>query len=117
MEKTFIPEQVGDMVTNDWKIKNREFCNIILLDFIKLYYVLNGSDLRFIQMIWASYIIDKEDRFYEEPYDTIKRILPNIVNKLRDSNINNRLPAKILRNNIIRNLKSIDINVFNNDNN
>lgn len=115
MEKIFTHEQVGDTDIKNWKINDREFCNMILLDCIKLHYVLYGPNLRFIQMLWSYGIVDEEDRFYEEPYDTIKRILPKLRVKLNDSKIEFKLSAQILKNNIIRNLKNINIDVSNNN--
>ena len=29
---------------------------------------------RFIQALWALNIVDNEDRFYEEPYETLEKI-------------------------------------------
>lgn len=56
------------------KITNRQ-----ILDIIKQT-IENNDSLRFIQILWALHIIDRNkdgiiDRFYEEPQETLKRIL------------------------------------------
>ncbi len=48
--------------------ENLEILNIIV-DFIK-----ENPNLRFIQALWALGIVDREDRFYEESKQTLKRI-------------------------------------------
>jgi hypothetical protein len=37
-------------------------------------FISNHPNYRFIQALWAMGIIDKEDRFYEESDQTLKRI-------------------------------------------
>lgn len=84
------------------KIKQRTSCNFLLEYVVSLYRSL-FPDLRYIQILWILGIIDKGcdqtmatrfnseviDRFSEEPYDTIVRILPNIVDL-----INNKFPEE-----------------------
>lgn len=96
------------MVTNQWKIQNRQICNNILMNCVNLQYKLTKDHLRFIQMLWSLNIETGCDRFYEEPYDTIKRILPKIKECISKVNT---IEEKILKHNIIRNLKKININV------
>lgn len=91
------------------KIALRKKCNFILENVINLSLFLN-PELRYIQNLWVLNIIDvKEyreeieivDRFSEEPYDTIVRILPKIVEL-----INTRLPKHLV---ITTKLHSINI--------
>lgn len=80
------------------KIALREKCNFLLANVVNLHLSL-CPELRYIQNLWALGIVDKEqspalegrviDRFYEEPYDTVRRILPKIVDL-----INNKFPEK-----------------------
>lgn len=79
------------------KIALRKKCNFILGNVISLSLSLK-PELRYIQNLWVLNIIDvKEyregieivDRFSEEPYDTIVRILPKIMDL-----INNKFPKK-----------------------
>ena len=37
-------------------------------------YLTRHSELRFIQALWALGVVDREDRFYEEPSVTLKRM-------------------------------------------
>lgn len=92
------------------KIALRKKCNFILGNVINLSLFLN-PELRYIQNLWALSIIDTKyvqneplhiiDRFIEEPYDTIVRILPKIVEL-----INTRLPKHLV---ITTKLYSINI--------
>ena len=80
------------------KIALREKCNFLLDNVVNLNLSLY-PELRYIQNLWALGIVDKGqspalegrviDRFYEEPYDTVRRILPKIVDL-----INNKFPTK-----------------------
>lgn len=79
------------------KIALRRKCNFILGNVVSLSVSLN-PELRYIQNLWALNIIDEKeyregieivDRFSEEPYDTIVRILPKIMDL-----INNKFPEK-----------------------
>lgn len=80
------------------KIEFREKCNFLLDNVINLNRSIH-PELRYIQNLWTLNIIDKVknqdmneiviDRFYEEPYDTVQRILPKIVDL-----INNQFPKK-----------------------
>lgn len=80
------------------KISLRKKCNLLLNNIINLNLSLY-PELRYIQNLWALNIIDTcyiqnegnyvIDRFSEEPYDTVVRILPRIINL-----INNKFPEK-----------------------
>lgn len=63
------------------KLNIRKECNKLLNEVVNLHQEV-FPELRYIQSLWALGIIDKDneiiDRFYEEPYDTIVRIFPNI---------------------------------------
>ena len=81
------------------KIKLRRKCNFLLENVISLSLSLN-PELRYIQNLWVLNIIDTRyvqneplhiiDRFSEEPYDTVVRILPKIIEL-----INKRLPEHL----------------------
>lgn len=80
----------------------REKCNFLLDNVVRLNMSLY-PELRYIQNLWALNIIDSGcgqtmatrwdsyviDRFSEEPYDTVVRILPKIMDL-----INNKFPEK-----------------------
>lgn len=84
------------------KIVLREKCNYLLDNVINLNLSL-CPELRYIQNLWALNIIDRGcsqtmatrwdsyviDRFSEESYDTVVRILPKIMDL-----INNKFPEK-----------------------
>ncbi len=80
------------------KISLRNLCNFLLDNVINLNLSLY-PELRYIQNLWALGIIDTIsiqnernsilDRFSEEPYDTVVRILPKIMDL-----INNKFPEK-----------------------
>lgn len=38
-------------------------------------YLNKYPDIRFIQVLWSLHIVDRLDRFYEEPSITIKRMV------------------------------------------
>lgn len=60
-------------------MKERQLFNLQIIQEI-LSMVLDEPDIRFIQALWALRIVDRgedmiiEDRFYEEPEETLKRI-------------------------------------------
>lgn len=77
------------------KIELRKDCNFLLDNIVNLHISL-FPELRYIQNLWALGIIDRYqkgfyiyDRFSEEPYDTVVRILPKVI-KL----INEQFPEK-----------------------
>lgn len=84
------------------KIELREKCNLLLDNVVNLNLSLY-PELRYIQNLWVLGIIDQGcgstmatrfeseviDRFSEEPYDTVRRILPKIIDL-----INNKFPEK-----------------------
>lgn len=56
------------------------------------------KDIRFLQLFYSMNIIDEDDRFFEEPYDTIIRILPTIIDMLdtsSDSSIDKAIKQNI----------------------
>ena len=98
------------------KIKLREKCNRLLDTIINLNISLH-PELRYIQNLWILGIIDQYvgsfeilDRFSEESYDTVKRIMPQIVDL-----INNKFPEKasiedrIMRRNIFMYLDELGL--------
>lgn len=84
------------------KIGLREKCNFLLDNVVNLHLSLY-PELRYIQNLWTLGIIDQGcgstmatrfeleviDRFSEEPYNTVRRILPKIVDL-----INNKFPKE-----------------------
>lgn len=60
-------------------MKERQLFNLQIIQEI-LSMVLDEPDLRFIQILWALGLTDRDenmnikDRFYEEPEETLKRI-------------------------------------------
>ena len=84
--------------TIEQKVALREKCNFLLDSVVNLNISLY-PELRYIQNLWALGIIDTRyvqnegnfviDRFSEEPYDTVVRILPKIMDL-----INNKFPEK-----------------------
>lgn len=72
-------------------VKERQLNNLRIVQ--KLYdYVLDNPDLRFIQALWALGIINRkkdsfelEDRFYEEPEETLRKIKEILNEKLKTS--------------------------------
>lgn len=101
-------------MTQEEKIKKREEYNNFLHLVVKLHQLLY-PELRYIQSLWALGIIDKEneimDRFYEESYDTIIRILPTIQALLisADAMPKKSFHSKILITNITRYLQKLDL--------
>lgn len=94
-----MPENEQKTLSNDSKISLRERCNFLLENVVNLNISLY-PELRYIQNLWSLGIIDTKwspvdtgqlilDRFSEEPYDTIVRILPKIIDL-----INNKFPEK-----------------------
>lgn len=89
------------------KIKLRDTANSVLSNVV----ALNGSiypQLRYIQNLWATNIIDHEDRFSEEPYDTIKRVLPKIIN-LVNIDFKDNIVNKLYRANIFKGLEALNL--------
>ena len=105
--------------TIEQKIALRERCNFLLDSVVNLNISLYPK-LRYIQNLWALGIIDTRyvqnegnfviDRFSEEPYDTVVRILPKIMDL-----INNRflkeaeIYDKIERANIFSGLERLNL--------
>lgn len=107
------------------KISLRWECNAILIAVVSLSQKISG-DLRFIQNLWALRIIDQTpvsntlpkiiDRFSEEPYDTIVRILPQILTLLNSRFFEAESIDSIdlkLRQTIIDGLKELKLAKFN----
>lgn len=99
------------------KIKLRRKCNFLLENVISLSLLLN-PELRYIQNLWVLNIIDTKyiqneplhvlDRFNEEPYDTIVRILPKIINLINSTN-KAKVTDKIKRLNICEGLEDLNL--------
>ena len=99
------------------KIKLRRKCNFLLENVISLSLSLN-PELRYIQNLWVLNIIDTKyiqneplhilDRFNEEPYDTIIRILPKIINLINSAN-KVKVTDKIKRLNICEGLEDLNL--------
>ena len=90
------------------KIESRERCNATLANYVALY-MLTHPELRYIQLLWATKIVDSEDRFYEEPYDTIVRVLQTIIECLQMSESDDRRDVQILREWLMNELKSMEL--------
>ena len=90
------------------KIELRGRCNAVLSNYIALYMLLR-PELRYIQLLWATKIVDQEDRFYEEPYDTIVRVLQTIIETLQLSESDERRDVQMLREWLITELKSMSL--------
>lgn len=54
-------------------MKDRQIENLKILKEI-LDKIIDNPELRFIQILWALGIVDREDRFYEEPSVTLERV-------------------------------------------
>lgn len=99
------------------KIKLRRKCNFLLENVISLSLSLN-PELRYIQNLWVLNVIDTKyiqneslhvlDRFNEEPYDTIIRILPKIINLINSTN-KVKVTDKIKRLNICEGLEDLNL--------
>lgn len=89
------------------KIQLRPKCDSILDNVVRLSAHLY-PELRYIQNLWATNIIDREDRFSEEPYDTIVRILPRIAD-LINVEFKEDLHNKICRMNILNGLERLGL--------
>lgn len=63
----------------------RQSCNLRILNELEKE-ILDKPDYRFIQILWAMGIITRrglvvEDRFYEEPEETLKRVMERLHEK------------------------------------
>ena len=102
------------------KIALRRKCNFILESVVSLSFLLN-PELRYIQNLWVLDLIDQKDyregieivdRFSEEPYDTIVRILPKIKELLNKRfSTNPTITNKLIRSNILNGLEKIGLTV------
>lgn len=99
--------------------KLRKDCNFLIQNIIELYLKI-FPELRFIQALWNLNLIDSTyiqnegypiiDRFYEEPYDTIVRILPKIVKLINeDFPEDSTITMKFLRSNIFTKLEELNL--------
>lgn len=95
-------------MNHDEKINSRGRCNAALSNYVALY-MLMRPELRYIQLLWATKIVDQEDRFYEEPYDTIVRVLQTIIETLQLSESDERRDVQMLREWLITELKSMSL--------
>lgn len=105
---------------------NRRDCNFLIQNIIKLYLEIY-PELRYIQALWGLGIINRvedfftgipdeeseiEDRFYEEPYDTIVRMLPKIIKLVNEdfpSKENQTVVMKLYRANIFTHLEELGL--------
>lgn len=87
--------------------ENRIKYNSILKQIVDLNQIVY-PELRYIQALWALGIVDNSDRFYEEPWDTIHRIYPKIINLLDyiDKLEKKSIHIKILENNLKQLIKN-----------
>lgn len=90
------------------KISLRKECNFLLDNVINLNLSLH-PELRYIQNLWSLKIIDREDRFYEEPYDTIIRILPKIIDIINNFPEKSKIGDRIKRSNISKGLEKLNL--------
>lgn len=90
------------------KIQSRERCNATLANYVALFMLMH-PELRYIQLLWTTKIVDNEDRFYEESYDTIVRVLQTIIESLQLSESDNRKDVQMLREWLITELKSMSL--------
>ncbi len=91
------------------KISLRNRCNFLLDNIVNLHLSL-FPDLRYIQNLWALGIIDDRDKFNEEPYDTVVRILPRVVKLINeDFPEKSRISDRIKRANIFTVLKELEL--------
>lgn len=99
------------------KIALRKDCNFILENVVNLKLQLS-PDLRYIQCLWVLGIIDTKeyrdgveiaDRFSEEPYDTVVRILHHIVKLISGLDESSDMTHKLLGVNIIKGLKDLGL--------
>ena len=89
-------------------IQSRERCNATIANYVALYMLMH-PELRYIQLLWATKIVDNEDRFYEEPYDTIVRVLQTIIESLQLSESDERRDVQMLREWLLAELKSMSL--------
>lgn len=90
------------------KISLRKECNFILDNVINLNLSLY-PELRYIQNLWSLGIINSVDRFYEEPYDTIVRILPKIIGIINNFPEKSKIGERIKRSNISKGLEKLNL--------
>lgn len=100
------------------KIELREKCNFILSNAIDLKMSL-FPELRYIQCLWNLGIIDYKyiqnenlhilDRYYEESYDTLVRILPKIVELINKEATTPTTAEKLKIVNIISGLETLNM--------
>lgn len=86
-----------------------EIENKLLNELISLYQLIFPSN-KYIQTLYDLGIINKENNYYENSYDTIIRILPKI--KLMLTDLDNMKPSfmiKIRMNNIKEYLKELNL--------
>lgn len=101
------------------KLEQRQRSNLLLENVVNLHLSL-FPELRYIQNLWALKIIDTKyiqnenmyilDRYYEEPYDTVVRILPKIIEMINDKFPKDpSITNKIRRSNIITSLEELEL--------
>jgi hypothetical protein len=72
MDRTQVGEFVSHETPSSEAQTQRQEFNRLLLDLIAEE-VRRYPDMRFLQILSSMRIVDSEDRFYEEPWDTINR--------------------------------------------
>lgn len=91
------------------KILLRNTSNSVLDNIVSLHSRAHPQ-LRYIQNLWALNIIDNEDRFYEEPYDTLRRILPKVVDLINNTCFEKvGITGKLYRSNILKGLEDLKL--------
>ena len=65
-------EITADKTINAFDLE-RQKCNLEILGKLESF-LKEHPDFRFIQALWALNIVDKEDRFYEEPGKTLDKV-------------------------------------------
>ena len=69
-------KEIEEILKKYWhpaKKPNTQKHNLEILEEVKKF-LEKYPDMRFIQALWALNIVDKEDRFYEEPEITLEKI-------------------------------------------
>lgn len=76
-------KEIEKILKKHWHPAKHPDCqkyNLEILEEVKKF-LEKQSDMRFIQALWALNIVDKEDRFYEEPEITLAKVKESKVNK------------------------------------
>lgn len=77
-------------------MESRRLNNLRIINELNSYALLH-PELRFIQILWNLNVIDRDenlnikDRFYEEPEETLKRVMETIYEKYKASKENEEI--------------------------